>query len=169
MPDVFSSSKRSEVMSLIRGSGNKSTEMLFAAMLRKAAIKGWRRHLALTVPAPARLKESTRNGAIRTRPDFVFPSERLAVFLDGCFWHQCPQHFKAPASNAEFWTMKIQRNVCRDRATTASLRANEWSVLRFWEHELKDERAVIRKMKRRLSERRRDSGRIFSGIASLPD
>jgi DNA mismatch endonuclease, patch repair protein len=69
------------------------------------------------------------------RPDIVFTRARLAVFCDGCFWHQCPVHGSAPKNNAEWWQAKLQANVERDRRQTAQLEAAGWTVLRVWEHE----------------------------------
>jgi len=71
------------------------------------------------------------------KPDLVFPRQRIAVFVDGCFWHGCPQHYTLPKSRPEFWTAKLTDNVSRDRRQTASLRKEGWTVLRFWEHELR--------------------------------
>jgi DNA mismatch endonuclease, patch repair protein len=76
-----------------------------------------------------------------TQPDVVFPTERVVVFVDGCFWHRCPEHFHAPKTNAAYWEPKIARNVARDRDTTAQLEARGWVVLRVWEHEDADEAA----------------------------
>lgn len=72
-----------------------------------------------------------------TRPDLVFVGARLAVFVDGCFWHSCPLHSTVPKSNQEFWEQKLRRNRERDAETTHRLETNGWRVLRFWEHEIK--------------------------------
>lgn len=71
----------------------------------------------------------------RRRADIVFTRARVAVFIDGCFWHGCPEHFIAPKRNADYWGPKIERNMERDRTSTARLREAGWQVLRFWEHE----------------------------------
>lgn len=71
----------------------------------------------------------------RVRPDIVFPKPRLAVFVDGCFWHGCRVHRTIPASNSEFWTAKIEATRKRDVAQTEWLEAAGWTVLRIWEHE----------------------------------
>ena len=71
------------------------------------------------------------------RPDFIFPRERVAVFVDGCFWHVCPEHYIAPATRAEFWRSKLQANRARDEHVNLELAAVGWQVLRFWEHDLK--------------------------------
>lgn len=71
----------------------------------------------------------------RRRADIVFPGQRIACFLDGCFWHGCPDHYVAPKKNAEFWNDKVKTNMKRDIDTTARLEEAGWKVLRFWEHE----------------------------------
>jgi DNA mismatch endonuclease (patch repair protein) len=68
------------------------------------------------------------------RPDIVFPRHRLAIFLDGCYWHTCPAHGTEPRTNADYWREKLARNVERDTFVTAALRAEGWTVLRIWEH-----------------------------------
>jgi DNA mismatch endonuclease (patch repair protein) len=71
----------------------------------------------------------------RRRPDIVFPAQRLAVFVDGCFWHSCPVHGTAPKANGEWWRAKLEANRARDRSADAELEQAGWRVLRFWEHE----------------------------------
>lgn len=71
----------------------------------------------------------------RRRADIVFPRARVAVFVDGCFWHSCPEHATSPKTNAEWWAEKLARNAARDRRTDADLRAAGWRVVRVWEHE----------------------------------
>ena len=120
MADIFSSKKRSAVMACIRGSGNKATELRLMAIFKAHGITGWR-----------------RKAAVFGKPDFVFPKLRLAVFVDGCFWHGCPIHATQPKTNAKFWREKIARNQSRDRLVTRTLRRTGWRVLRVWEHELR--------------------------------
>jgi DNA mismatch endonuclease (patch repair protein) len=72
---------------------------------------------------------------LRTRADLAFTRTRIAVFIDGCFWHSCPEHGTRPKSNADYWIPKLARNVQRDRTTDAALESLGWRVLRFWEHE----------------------------------
>jgi DNA mismatch endonuclease (patch repair protein) len=69
------------------------------------------------------------------RPDVVFTRARVAVFLDGCFWHRCPVHGNVPRSNSDYWGPKLDRNVARDRLVNAALRQAGWTVVRAWEHE----------------------------------
>ena len=70
----------------------------------------------------------------RVRPDIVFGRAKLAVFVDGCFWHRCAQHGKIPNANRDYWGPKLVRNVNRDRANDRALEAEGWTVLRFFEH-----------------------------------
>lgn len=119
MPDVFTKKKRSQVMAAIRSRGNKDTELKLASILRAAGIRGWRRH----PPLPG-------------RPDFIFRHERLAVFVDGCFWHGCPKHGRKPGSNRAYWLPKLRRNRARDAAVKLSLCSAGWTVIRLWEHDL---------------------------------
>ena len=77
--------------------------------------------------------------SIRRTGDVVFTKHRLVVFIDGCFWHGCPDHYTAPKSNFEFWKAKVERNRERDAETDAILTANGWQVLRFWTHEDPDD------------------------------
>ncbi|MET8455870.1 very short patch repair endonuclease [Streptomyces parvulus] len=75
-------------------------------------------------------------GMPRRTIDIVFPRTKVAVFLDGCFWHGCPQHATHPKANAEWWRTKLDKNMARDAETTAHLQREGWTVLRFWEHEV---------------------------------
>lgn len=71
----------------------------------------------------------------RRRADIVFTRAKVAVFIDGCFWHGCPKHFVTPKANSDYWTPKIEANRRRDLDTTARLESEGWTVVRFWEHE----------------------------------
>jgi DNA mismatch endonuclease, patch repair protein len=72
---------------------------------------------------------------LRCHPDIVFTRQRIAVFVDGCFWHRCPLHGSEPKANAHYWRPKLDANVARDRRNDAALVAAGWTVLRFWAHE----------------------------------
>ena len=120
MPDVFTKGKRSDVMSRIRGKGNKSTEIKLLQLFKENGIKGWRRHQP-----------------IQGKPDFVFPKELLAIFVDGCFWHGCPKCYIKPKQNAKFWRDKIGGNKKRDQRVSRQLREKGWKVCRIWECKLK--------------------------------
>jgi len=71
------------------------------------------------------------------RPDFVFPASRVALFVDGCFWHGCPKHYTKPKNNRAFWKRKLDANHARDRQVNRELRRKGWRVLRIWEHDLR--------------------------------
>lgn len=75
------------------------------------------------------------DGGARVRPDIAFTARRIAVFVDGCFWHVCPEHGRDPAVNESYWSPKLRRNVERDRAADAALAVAGWRVVRVWEHE----------------------------------
>ena len=144
MPDVFTKAKRSEVMSRIRGRGNKETELVLVRMFRAERITGWRRHFQIRSA-----KFGVRN--FKVRPDFVFPKGHLAVFVDGCFWHGCPKHSSLPVNNRPFWRKKLNRNRTRDRLVTRTLRKSGWRVLRIWEHELRRPTLILSRIHNALA------------------
>lgn len=74
-------------------------------------------------------------GLARRRADLTFPAHRVVVFVDGCFWHGCPQHGTQPKRNCEWWNAKLLRNIARDRETDEHMEAMGWRVVRVWEHE----------------------------------
>jgi DNA mismatch endonuclease, patch repair protein len=132
VPDIFTKAKRSAVMAAIRGRGNKDTELRMMALLRAHGIKGWRRQRQLRIwDCGLRIGK-----ARRVSVDFTFRRERVALFVDGCFWHGCPKHGTMPAGNRAFWKAKLARNTERDRTVTRALRQAGWTVLRIWEHDL---------------------------------
>lgn len=108
-------------MSRIKSKGNITTEMDMVSAFRKCRIKGWRRHVKIG----------------SCRPDFVFFRSRIALFVDGCFWHMCPEHGSTPSSNRRFWKSKLKSNLVRDRRNEIELSSAGWCVLRFWEHSVK--------------------------------
>lgn len=115
--DVMTPQQRSRCMSRIRGRDTKPE-----LALRKAVWARGRRY-RLSYPIPG-------------KPDLVFPGQRVAVFVDGCFWHGCPEHGTLPKTNREFWTSKLNQNKERDVRVTMQLRKMGWKVLRYWEHEV---------------------------------
>jgi DNA mismatch endonuclease (patch repair protein) len=117
MSDVLTPQQRSYCMSRIKGRDTGPE-----VRLRKEL---WRRGLRY------RLKSR-----LLGRPDIVVPRAKVAVFVDGCFWHGCPVHGVAPKNNAAFWAAKIGRNKARDESVSRKLAAAGWMVLRFWEHEI---------------------------------
>jgi DNA mismatch endonuclease Vsr len=120
---VFSSVtvRASKNFSGIRGRNNRTTEVRFRLALVRAGISGWKMH----------------NRALPGNPDFVFLKERIAVFVDGCFWHGCSRCGHIPKTNSPFWRAKIQRNIERDRANIRKLGDSDFRVVRIWEHELR--------------------------------
>ena len=103
-------------MSAIRGSGNLTTEVRMARLLRAHKLAGWRRHIALP-----------------GKPDFTWHREKVVVFVDGCFWHGCPRCYLPPRHNPKFWREKVTGNRARDRRVARTLRAAGWKVIRVWE------------------------------------
>ena len=156
MPDIFNKAKRSAVMSRIRGTGNKDTELRLIQVFRANGITGWRRQQLICFnlqpptsnPERSKLVVGRRKFSRGVRPDFIFLRLRVAVFVDGCFWHGCPKHFIKPKGNAKFWHDKIARNRARDRLVNRALRRSGWTVLRIWEHELrrKNETRLLRRL-----------------------
>lgn len=171
MSDIFTPEKRSAVMARILSRGNKATEIKLMEMMRAMGIRGWRRQVRVVVKTGhtaggerSTIKESLRKEALsgksevkeaksgrgkgeavnrlRVRPDFVFWKARVAVFVDGCFWHGCPRHGTKPKQNGEFWAAKISRNQTRDRKVVRELRKAGWTVLRIWECALTKARAM---------------------------
>lgn len=119
--DIVSPSVRSAIMSKVRSRGNKSTELRLRALLARAGIRGWR----------------TNARDIEGSPDVVFDKYRLAIFIDGCFWHGCPKCYRRPKSNRAFWDAKLAKNHSRDLIVSRTLRANGWAVIRVFECDLR--------------------------------
>lgn len=135
------SETRSRTMSAIKGKHTKSTERRLRMALVRARISGWKIHYA----------------ALAGKPDFFFPKENLAVFVDGCFWHGCPNCGHIPKTNTAFWAAKIDRNISRDRKNRRILRKAGLNVMRVWEHSLKNrsgEILVIKRIRRSLADQR---------------
>ncbi|MGY3567412.1 very short patch repair endonuclease [Sinomonas sp. RB5] len=105
--------------------GNRSRDTAPELKVRRAVHAMGLRYRVAYRPVPA----------LRRTADLVFTRARVAVFIDGCYWHGCPQHYIEPASNVDYWRPKIARNRERDAETTAALSAAGWQVLRFWSHE----------------------------------
>jgi DNA mismatch endonuclease, patch repair protein len=116
---------RSRIMRSNKSRGNLSTELTLMRLLRSNGISGWRRGVLIT-----------------GRPDFVFTRDRIAIFIDGCFWHGCKCR-RLPKKNREYWDAKFRDNRARDKRTTRDLRARGWIVIRIWEHQLKHKPALV--------------------------
>jgi len=136
MVDVLTKKQRSYNMSQIKGRDTKPELSLQKLLFGKGA-RGYRVHYKLT-----------------GKPDIVFPSRKVAIFIDGCFWHKCPKCFIEPETRKEFWLNKISGNVKRDKQVNKILKKDEWKVLRFWEHEVrKDADKVAQKTIKELKQR----------------
>ncbi|KKR47093.1 MAG: mismatch endonuclease Vsr protein [Candidatus Woesebacteria bacterium GW2011_GWC1_43_10b] len=132
MVDIHSREIRSKNMRAIKSCGNKSTERKAVILLRQNKISGWKRQYK----------------QLKGTPDFVFVKQRMAIFVDGCFWHGCPKCYKAPRTNRKFWAEKIEKNVNRDRKTDKIIRNLGWKSLHFWEHDFKyNSERVVKKIK----------------------
>lgn len=118
---------RSRIMRAIRSHGNRSTEMRLRSALMIAQVRGW----------------ILNTSDIEGKPDFYFPREKLAIFLDGCFWHGCPRCARTPKTNAAFWKSKIGWRRRRDAKITRRLKTAGIGVVRVWEHDLADARQVV--------------------------
>lgn len=119
MADTFSREERSEIMRRVK-SKDTALERRVRSALHQRGLR-----FRLSYPLPG-------------HPDIVFISGRVAVFIDSCFWHGCPQHVRMPRSNVEYWNRKIARNMERDSRTKAAYKRSGWKLMRFWEHELKE-------------------------------
>jgi DNA mismatch endonuclease (patch repair protein) len=128
--DTLAKRKRSELMAKVRSYGNASTELKALKILRQNKITGWRRQFP-----------------IFGRPDFAFPKIRVALFIDGCFWHGCPRCYRAPKSARSYWRGKVVRNKIRDRKVSRQLRTAGWKVLRVRECQLKSPQLLLRLLK----------------------
>lgn len=128
MTDVLTKKQRSFNMSMIKGK-NTQPEIILRKIISAAGLRGYRLHYKLT-----------------GKPDIVFPGRKIAVFIDGCFWHKCPECFVKPGTNKKFWNEKIDSNVKRDKVVNAELKSKGWKVLRIWEHELRKEKIIKRKI-----------------------
>lgn len=117
MADVLSPEQRSNCMSMIHGKDTKP-ELIIRKLLWS---KGLRYRVKNKLPG---------------RPDIIFPGKKIAVFIDGCFWHKCPQHYIQPKTRSEFWENKISDNISRDKKNNNALKKMGWQVIRIWEHDV---------------------------------
>lgn len=143
MTDSMNKAERSAQMAKVRGTGNKSTEGKVETTLLEAGIADWEKHPK----------------GLPTTPDFFFPEYKLAVFVDGCFWHACPScNRRTPTNRQEFWRDKINNNRKRDNRLRRRLRRDGYHVIRIWEHELKKNawlkrlQAMIRRIENQAKE-----------------
>ncbi len=135
MTDTHTKRQRSQNMSAIRSTGNKTTEVVLVDLFRRNNMRGWRRHFK----------------KLPGRPDFYFKKYTLALFIDGCFWHGCRKCGLRAKSNKKYWAPKTARNVTRDKEVNKKLKNLGFRVLRIWEHEIKlNPEKVIAKIKKAL-------------------
>jgi DNA mismatch endonuclease (patch repair protein) len=123
--DTVDKATRSRYMAAVKSHGNRSTEVRMVALLRANQLKGWRRRY----PLPG-------------SPDFCWPRQKIALFVDGCFWHGCPRCYKTPKSNVAYWRKKVEDNRAHDRRTNATLRRSGWAVVRVWECRIQEKRTA---------------------------
>lgn len=128
MTDVLTRRQRSYCMSRIRAKDTQP-EIVLRKAISKTGIRGYR-----------------LNYRLLGKPDIVFPKRKIAIFIDGCFWHKCPKCFKKPATNKKFWLEKIDSNVKRDGFISTRLKKEGWKVLRIWEHELRKQKIFKKKI-----------------------
>ena len=125
--DTVSKKQRSYIMSQIRGTKTKPE------LIVKENIDG------------RKLRYQPKG--IPERPDFANKTKKVAVFIDGCFWHKCPRCYKPPKSNKKYWKAKVERNTKRDRYVNRKMKKEGWKVIRFWEHQVKEnELHIIKKI-----------------------
>jgi DNA mismatch endonuclease, patch repair protein len=129
MADVLTPEQRKLNMSRIRAK-NTGPEVKLRKMLFAAGIRGYRIHFDLP-----------------GKPDIVFTRKKIAIFVDGCFWHKCPVCFQQPETRKEFWMKKIHSNVERDKKVNEQLKKDGWAIIRIWEHDLKtDPKNAVKKI-----------------------
>jgi DNA mismatch endonuclease, patch repair protein len=125
MADVLTQEQRKLNMSSIKGK-NTSPELKLRKLIYSKGVRGYRVHP--NIPG---------------KPDVIFTKYKLAIFVDGCFWHKCPVHFKEPDTRKEFWLEKINQNVERDQIVNLKLKEAGWIVLRIWEHQIRENPDVV--------------------------
>ena len=127
--DHVSKEVRSRIMAAVRSRGNTTTELALGKLLWASGVRGYRKHWK-----------------VAGKPDFAWPGRKIAVFVDGCFWHGCVRCKTLPGTNVEFWQKKIETNRARDKRVRKLLRMDGWTILRFREHDVKrnPKKAVLR-------------------------
>ena len=126
MVDNLKLEDRKKAMRAVKGKGTSLERRLFA-MLAGMGVKGWRKNA----------------NDIEGKPDVVFPHAKLAIFIDGCFWHGCPVcKKKLPQTNREYWVQKINHNMELAKTHNQKLAEQGWTVIRIWEHEIRDKEAM---------------------------
>ena len=133
MTDVFDKKKRSNIMRQVKSKKNKSTELRLIEIFKQNHITGWR-----------------RSYPVQGHPDFVFQKQKIAVFVDGCFWHGHDCRNTRPAEHHEYWQQKREYNMKHDQEVTTIFESRGWTVLRIWECELmeKNKSALAKRLLR---------------------
>lgn len=126
MADVFDKATRSSIMKKVRSAGNRSTELKLIELFKAHNISGWK-----------------RNYQVIGHPDFVFLKQRIAIFVDGCFWHGHDCRNTRPEDNKEYWQQKRARNIRHDQEITELFTKRGWTVIRIWECELRPKKIGI--------------------------
>ena len=136
MADIFDKEKRSAIMRQVKSKKNKSTELRLIKIFKENGVTEWK-----------------RNYPVKGHPDFVFLKQRIAVFVDGCFWHGHDCRNTRPSANEEFWRKKRERNIEHDKEITELFESRGWTVIRIWECELKQQNCerTLLKIKKYLS------------------
>lgn len=132
---------RSKIMSLVGSRGNRTTERRMSSLLWSTGLRGYRKHWRAT-----------------GTPDFAWPRLKVALFVDGCFWHGCPHCCRYSKSNKSFWRLKVRNNRGRDKRIAATLRREGWGVIRVWECKV-GKVGTLRRIRRVLVSRGYDIGR----------
>jgi DNA mismatch endonuclease, patch repair protein len=131
--DIVSAKVRSKIMASVRSKGNLTTELAFGKLLRAGGVRGYRKHWRVI-----------------GKPDFAWPRRKIAIFVDGCFWHGCRKCRSIPRKNATFWKAKFAYNRSRARHVNQALTRKGWTVLRIWEHDLEHSEDVLAQVRRHL-------------------
>lgn len=123
---MFDKNKRSAIMKSVKSSGNKSTELRLIAFFKANGITGWKRKYP-----------------VKGHPDFVFMEKRIAIFVDGCFWHGHDCRNTRPKQNEDYWNKKRNRNIAHDKEISTLFEKRGWKVIRIWECELKKKNETV--------------------------
>lgn len=150
MADTVSKKVRSRIMASI-GSEKTGPELLLRRALRANGVTGWK----------------FQGYGIPGRPDFIFEAQKVAVFVDGCFWHGCITCCRPPKSNRIYWSKKLRNNILRDRRANKELIADGWKIVRFWEHEVLGAADKCAERVRMVIARKRASSKVLGLSPSL--
>lgn len=152
MADVFNKEKRSDIMRRVKSKKNKSTELRLIEIFKQNGVTGWR-----------------QNYPVKGHPDFVFLKRKIAVFVDGCFWHGHDCRNTRPAEHKEYWQQKREKNIKHDQEVTAMFEARGWTVLRIWECELrkKNSSALLERLQIVINKKNSFREQSYSSLGEL--